>query len=59
MLGENLDYSPKSRSDFSLLLSDEDLSELKLLASEPVEKIKEMEAEVWKRKMEEIEKEKK
>jgi len=38
MLGEELDYSLQSKTDLSSLLSDEDLNELKLLASEPVEK---------------------
>ncbi len=38
MLGEELDYSLQSKTDLSSLLSYEDLNELKLLASEPVEK---------------------
>jgi len=42
-----------------LIRVNESYDVLSFLRSEPIEKIKEMEAEVWKRKMEEIEKEKK
>ena len=38
MLGEELIYSIESRNDLSLLLSEENLTELKMLANEPLEK---------------------